>query len=347
MTRHEQFRPRVQSALRLRAHQVNTLLGVAVLGVIATGLLSWAVGTGWSRWFTVAHGVLAMFVLVLVPAKMSTSVRTGMRRRRATRWVSVLLGVLLLVVAGLGIVHSTGVWHGHGYWSALWSHFLLAFLVLPIVLWHVLSRPARPRRVDLDRRLLIGTGARLAIAAGVLATVEGVVRVTSLGGGDRRFTGSYDIGSFDPDAMPTVSWIDDSAPDLDPDDWPLHVDGEAVSLASIRPLARPLDATLDCTGGWYSTQHWDAVPIAELLGATSARSFVVTSATGYRRVFSMSDSRNVHVAVGYDGRPLRRGHGAPIRLIAPGRRGPWWVKWVTSIDTTDRPSWLQLPFPAT
>jgi hypothetical protein len=39
------------------------------------------------------------------------------------------------------------------------------------------------------------------------------------------------------------------------------------------------------------------------------------------------------------------GHGAPVRLLAPGRRGPWWVKWVRSVDLVDRPWWLQLPFP--
>jgi hypothetical protein len=25
--------------------------------------------------------------------------------------------------------------------------------------------------------------------------------------------------------------------------------------------------------------------------------------------------------------------------------GPWWVKWVTSVQFDDRPWWLQTPFP--
>ena len=48
---------------------------------------------------------------------------------------------------------------------------------------------------------------------------------------------------------------------------------------------------------------------------------------------------------GYEGQPLRRGHGAPVRVVAPGRRGPWWIKWVTSVQLDDRPWWLQTPFP--
>ena len=53
----------------------------------------------------------------------------------------------------------------------------------------------------------------------------------------------------------------------------------------------------------------------------------------------------MNLAVGYAGEPLRRGHGAPVRLIAPGRRGPWWIKWVTSVQLHDRPWSLQTPFP--
>ena len=48
-----------------------------------------------------------------------------------------------------------------------------------------------------------------------------------------------------------------------------------------------------------------------------------------------------------DGRPLSHGHGFPARLVAPGRRGFWWVKWVTDIEVSDRPWWWQSPFPLT
>ena len=71
----------------------------------------------------------------------------------------------------------------------------------------------------------------------------------------------------------------------------------------------------------------------------------VTSLTGYSRLFPARDAENLFLAVGYDGEPLRRGHGAPVRLVAPGRRGFWWVKWVSSVKPVNRRWWLQLPFP--
>ena len=120
-----------------------------------------------------------------------------------------------------------------------------------------------------------------------------------------------------------------------------------VPVDDLRARTRPLDAVLDCTGGWYSTQRWDVVAVADLLGDTGDRSFEVRSATGYRRLFPMRDAATTYLAVGYDGRPLRRGHGAPVRLVAPGRRGPWWVKWVVTVEPSARPWWQQLPLPAT
>jgi len=45
--------------------------------------------------------------------------------------------------------------------------------------------------------------------------------------------------------------------------------------------------------------------------------------------------------------PLSLGHGGPLRLVAPGRRGFWWVKWVTEVVVDDRPAWWQPPFPLT
>jgi hypothetical protein len=35
----------------------------------------------------------------------------------------------------------------------------------------------------------------------------------------------------------------------------------------------------------------------------------------------------------------------PARLVAPGRRGYHWVKWVTAIELSERPPWWQPPLP--
>ena len=41
-----------------------------------------------------------------------------------------------------------------------------------------------------------------------------------------------------------------------------------------------------------------------------------------------------HVA----GEPLPAANGSPVRLVAPGRRGLDWIKWVERVDVGDRPS---------
>ena len=69
------------------------------------------------------------------------------------------------MTVGLGVLHATGLWFGVGYWSALWTHFLAAFVLIPLLIWHVVSRPVRPRKVDADRRLLLGGAAAAGIAA--------------------------------------------------------------------------------------------------------------------------------------------------------------------------------------
>ncbi len=327
--------------------QTNLFLAILVTAAVTTGVVSWAVGTGAVRLVTVLHAIAGFSIVVLTPVKVRTSVRAGLRRGRATRWLSIAFGLLVIAVVVLGILHSTGLWFGVGYWSALWTHTLLGFVLLPLFFWHLPSRPVRLRAADLDRRALLTAGATASVAAVAYGGQELVTRVAGLAGGDRRGTGSHEVASFEPSGLPRVSWIDDRAPSTPLGEWELRIAGDLVDLDGLRDAARPLDAILDCTGGWWSEQRWEAVPIAEVLDASAAPSFSVRSATGYARRFPASDAGNVHLAVGYGGEPLRRGHGAPVRLVAPGRRGPWWVKWVVEVDHDDRPWWFQLPFPAT
>jgi DMSO/TMAO reductase YedYZ molybdopterin-dependent catalytic subunit len=105
---------------------------------------------------------------------------------------------------------------------------------------------------------------------------------------------------------------------------------------------------IDCTGGWFAIKLWRAVRLDRLLeaaGVAEASSVRATSVTGYSRLFPMADTSRLWLATAVDGRPLPQGHGAPARIVAPGRRGFWWVKWVVELDATDTPSWLQPPFP--
>ena len=79
-------------------------------------------------------------------------------------------------------------------------------------------------------------------------------------------------------------------------------------------------ATIDCTGGWYSTQVWRGVAVSDLLaraGPTGAASSVTfTSVTGYYRRFSMDEAAGYLLASHVGGETLSHGHGFPH---APGR----------------------------
>jgi Oxidoreductase molybdopterin binding domain len=345
LDREKRWRARCRRG-RLTPRQVNLFIEGAIVAALGTGFVSWVLGDRWSGWFVVAHSVTGLSLLVVVPAKVRGSVTTGFRRRRRSRWISAGFGMLVVTTVALGVVHATGLWFGVGSWSALWTHTLFSFLLIPLFVWHVVTRRVRPRAVDLNRRALLRGGLVIGAAAAVYAAQESMTRLTGLAGGSRRFTGSHEVGSHRPAEMPTVIWLNDRRPDeLDAETWPLLIAGRRVTIDALRTRAQPVVATLDCTGGWWSEQSWDAVPLSDLLAHPSGSSVRVQSKTGYDRLFANDVLDDLYLAVGYGGEPLRPGHGAPVRLIAPGRRGPWWVKWVTSVEPDDRPSWLQLPLP--
>ena len=179
--------------------------------------------------------------------------------------------------------------------------------------------------------------------------VEAVAGATGVPGGRRRFTGSHEQGSGDPSAMPVTSWLNDTPPVLGPEHLLLVTSPTGTQQLTLEELAAFDDrvtATLDCTGGWYATQEWTGARLDRLIGATGSSARVV-SATGYERRFPMADVGDLLLATHVGAKPLSVGHGAPLRLVAPGRRGFWWVKWVSEIVIDDRPAWWQPPFPLT
>ncbi len=335
----------------LTSRQVNLLLEVFVLAAAATGLLSWIVPLDAARAVTAVHAVVGLTMVVLAPLKIRGSVRTGFRRRRTTRWLSAGFGLTVVATVVLGLAHATGLWFGVGYWSALWTHTLAGAVVLPLLIWHVITRPVQPSTTDLTRRAVLSTGAATVVSAMMVGAQELSVDALGLAGADRVGTGSHDAGSFDPDAMPVVQWLNDSVPvDTDPEGWSLTVLGAPVAITELWAAARSVTARLDCTGGWFAVQNWDGVPLSSLLSTlrpagVSGRSITVTSATGYRRRFPLSAADRLHLVVGYDGRPLRSGHGGPVRLAVPGQRGPQWVKWVVRVEVSSVPAWAQSPLP--
>ncbi|MBW0117328.1 molybdopterin-dependent oxidoreductase [Pseudonocardia abyssalis] len=296
----------------------------------ATGVLAFATGDpGSARWTTGVHGVSGLGLLVLVPAK-SRIARRGLRRPGRSRKV---IGWMFVVLVGLAV--GSGVLHALWGWDPvvlgllpMQIHVGAAVGVVVLLVAHLRVHRRRPllRRTDLDRRrALLGTGV---VAGSALLWFVAPGR-------DRRETGSHEVTT-----VPVTQWMFDPVPRLP--DRPLRTPGGEVDLAALPSTS--VRAVLDCTGGWYSEQQWRGVSVSAL-GLPASASIDVVSATGYRRRFPASEAGSLLLATHLAGRLLSAGHGAPVRLVAPGRRGFWWVKWVVAVEVVDEPSWWQPPFP--
>jgi DMSO/TMAO reductase YedYZ molybdopterin-dependent catalytic subunit len=329
--------------------RTNVALLVLLGAAFVTGGLAYGLGRGWAGAVVVAHGALGLAIVLLAPWK-SVIARRGLRRRRPGAWASVALTVLVGAAVLFGVLHATGLAVDLGPVSAMQLHVGAALLSVPLALWHVLARRVRPRRTDLSRRTVLRAGALLGGAGLAYAATEGLVHAASLRGSDRRFTGSHEQGSFAPGSMPVTQWLNDPVPVLDPATWRLVVRAGPVernwTIGQLDAFGDRVRATIDCTGGWYAVQDWTGAWLGRLIPELgSARSVIVRSVTGYPRRFPVHDLGGLLVATRVGGRPLDPGHGFPARIVAPGRRGFWWVKWIESIELSGTPWWWQWPFP--
>jgi hypothetical protein len=331
----------------MAGRRTNLALLVALAAATLTGALAFAIGTGANAWATVAHVVAGLAIVLLTPWK-SLIVSRGLRRRRSHTATSVSLSVLVVVALAAGLLHSSGLVTRLGSLSAMQLHVGAALAALPFALWHVRTRRVRLHHTDIARRQALKAGALLGSSAVVYAGLESIVRLISLPGAERRFTGSYERGTMNPEAMPVTQWLDDRIPAVDEARASIQISGRVWPIDELGRYNDRIRATLDCTGGWFAEQDWMGVWLDRVIDARrGARSIEVVSVTGYSRRFPIEDASKLLLATRVARNVLSPGHGYPARIVAPGRRGFWWVKWITKIETSDRPWWLQLPFPPT
>ena len=224
-------------------------------------------------------------------------------------------------------------------------HVGSALLAAPLLAWHLVHhRRQRLHRRDLSRRTLLRTGVLAVGVAATYGTLEGIGRLTGSASPSRIATGSHYLS---PDTVPATIWLFDRVPAL-PADYRIHVAGHELTVADLASRSTTLAARLDCTSGWYTDAEWTAVSLAELLSAeqiAAAASIEVVSMTGYRRRFPADEAGSLWLATAYQGVPLLPAFGAPVRLVAPQRRGFWWVKWVASVELSDLPAGANHLFP--
>jgi DMSO/TMAO reductase YedYZ molybdopterin-dependent catalytic subunit len=341
-------------ALARAGRRTNVAILAVLAAALASGVLAFAVGgEAAARVVVAAHGILGLCLVVLTPWKAAIA-RRGLRRpgHRPGRGTSIALSLVVVIVVGSGVAHALGATGTLGV-TTMQVHVGSAIAATVLAVAHVWRRRQRPRPADLSRRTVLRTGA--AVGGGVLlwSAVEASAALAALPGADRRATGSHERGSDDPARMPVTQWLSDSVPGVELATYRLELVGSGQSIEIALPELDGTDAVravLDCTGGWYAVQDWSGIRVDRLLerglGAQAhGRSIDVVSLTGYRRRLPLSDSPRLLLATRIAGEPLRPGHGAPVRLVAPGRRGFWWVKWVARIEVIDAPWWLQPPFP--
>jgi DMSO/TMAO reductase YedYZ molybdopterin-dependent catalytic subunit len=231
----------------------------------------------------------------------------------------------------------------------MWIHVAAALALVPLAGWHVLARHTRPRKADLSRRVLLRTGVLTAAATGLYVATASAVRPTGLPGLERRFTGSYEAGSFDPASMPRYIWLNDSIPAVDADRWRLTViDGEGQYQLTLADLSA---ITPSCAPSWTAPRGGMPSSTGPVLPsqpscATSvtprACSCIPSPATGSASRSTRSTDCSLRPA--WVESHCAPGHGFPLRLVAPGRRSFWWVKWVDRIELQSTPPWWQPAF---
>jgi cytochrome b561 len=327
--------------------------GLAALAalLIATGVLTLFEGSSPDAWVFAAHDVLGAAIAVLVVVKLArvwSRIRAPQRWDNRTAWgVSAAALVVATLVSGwLWSAGANGTIAGY---SLLGWHDALGALLAVLVLVHMLLRakPLRGRDVTHRRQFLTAAG----IGAGSLLawrTQRPLLALLQLRGANRRFTGSYEAGSFAGNAFPTTSWVADSPRPIALDTYRLSVTGLVateleLALADLPPRDE-LVATLDCTGGFYSTQRWRGTLLSRILeqappDRNRARHLSVVSRTGYRWSFALADASRLLLATHIGDEALSHEHGAPMRLVAPGSRGFQWVKWVQRVEVLENPDY--------
>jgi DMSO/TMAO reductase YedYZ molybdopterin-dependent catalytic subunit len=334
---------------------VDWSLAVLVAFETVSGVFSLGAGHESGRLLFVAHSVAGLVLVVLLFVKLRRVRRrvTDSRLWDRATIVSVATAAVAVGALTLGVLWVVGVtapWLPFG-WTLLNVHIGLGLLLVPLLLVHVAARFRPPRKQDVTGRRTALRYAGLLVGGAVAYRLQqSAVDVLGTVGSRRRFTGSRPVdtdgdGTADPNAaFPVTSWVADDPDPVDPDSYRLRVDGLVA-----RPGALPLDAVvaaderralLDCTSGWYTVQDWRGRRLGDVLEAAGvgeeARWVTVHSVTGYRWSFPLAEAREMLLATHVGGSRLSHGHGYPLRLVAPDRRGFQWVKWVDRVEVRRR-----------
>ncbi|PSQ31324.1 sulfite oxidase [Halobacteriales archaeon SW_6_65_46] len=310
----------------------SLLAGVSV--ALATGLAGLVARPG-DMWLFLVHGGVGITLVGFLSLKLwrvRARIRAGVRARSGRVAVSILLTVLAVAALATGIAWVFGA-ALPGAFTLLFVHGVLGVATTVVLVGHLRDRLRLPSRATLrDRRQTLSW-------VGMVTLGAAAYRASDALGTARRDTGSREQGSDGGNEFPVTAWVADDPDPLDTETWSLSVTGAVAAERTFDAGDLAFDAEqralLDCTSGWYSEHDWRGLSVGELLDTVepvSGASWVqFRSVTGYRWSLPLSEARDSLLATHVDGEPLSHGHGRPMRLVAPGRRGFQWVKWVTEV----------------
>jgi len=331
---------------------INTLiLGLAIfLGLTGLYGLVWPLP---SLLFEI-HRVAGWALIVLIPWKSIIALRSLRRGpdHRLGRNVMIVVSLVLaaatitIMIFGLIWKWNLGKYYlwigGYGYTAIGW-HWGIAIGLLPLFVLHVWQRWPRPKRIDFSGRRqalkLMGLGAAALASWGIAETLAKTLQSDE---SPRRFTGSREDGSFTGLNYPVTSGADQGKIRLKPETWKLSLIGAVktpLMLTYMDVLATSsseVTATLDCTGGWYSTQVWRGIRLVDLLAQAMPPhekvGIILKDVSGYTARFTPAEASEILLATHVSGQVLDHWHGYPLRAVVPSRRGWHWVKWLTDIE---------------
>lgn len=146
------------------------------------------------------------------------------------------------------------------------------------------------------------------------------------------------------------------APTIEEADWSLRVDGlverpasyDLAALRAYEPVHRFV--TLSCIsnpvgGDLIDTTRWTGVPLARILGDVGLRPdgthLRISSVDGFFEYLpvatALADPR-IMLTYAWDGRPLPRRNGYPLRIFVPDVYGMKQPKWIDRIEVVDQGS---------
>jgi DMSO/TMAO reductase YedYZ molybdopterin-dependent catalytic subunit len=327
----------------------NDLLLALVLAQVASGLAGWALPVAQIQPLYDLHRALGVALLLVLLLWKQVVVRRSLARRwgrdGSVVW-GILAGIGLLGAVAIGLAWTFRLISFDTLWgySPLNFHVFLGIGLLPFVGWHVVQRWSVNRasaRVASRRNALRLVG----LAAATVVGWQAIERAVTLlyPSGYRLPSGSKHAGSFNGNAFTAEIWLFDAVPSLDVQTWRLRLGGRLdapveLSFDELRAghPEQQLQAVLDCTSGWWTEQVWTGVRLLDVLDRAGvqpqASEVSVESVTGHRHTFRLADVADALLATHLGGEPLSPGHGYPLRLVVPGRRGFQWVKWIERID---------------